>query len=263
MTTGVAAPMRLMRLGDQAGPLARRVVVCCPHAGGNASAFSGWAATLGQHGWSILAPSLPGRLDRLSANGPGTLAELATLVAAAVEQIDGQPEVAVLGHSFGAVVGFEVARKLAARGRPPQHLVLSGALPPHLDSRDRGALSAWDDERLVHHLFGMGGTPADVRGEIELERMLVSAFRLDIALLDGYLYTPSEPLPVPTTVFTGSADLGAPLTDVRRWQDLVVHPLRVNVLPGGHFFPWESPAFLPMLLEELDGNRQSIKEDPC
>ncbi|RII89311.1 thioesterase II family protein, partial [Clavibacter michiganensis] len=86
-------------------------------AGGAATAYRGWAP-FAPRGVEVLAVQYSGRGDRY---GDPVSPDLDTLAAEVAEAVDALPErlpVVLFGHSMGALVAYETARVLAARGRP-------------------------------------------------------------------------------------------------------------------------------------------------
>src|SRR5262245_23414340 len=101
---------------------------CLPYAGGSAHRL---AATLGPHlaGAGTVALELPGRGARWREN-PYADWEAATddLLPRLAGELDGTGY-GLLGHSFGALLGYELAQRMAAAGAPPSFLAVSGRTP--------------------------------------------------------------------------------------------------------------------------------------
>jgi hypothetical protein len=87
-------------------------LVCFPHAGGPAPFYLPMAAALSP-GVDVAAIQYPGRQER-RAERP--IADLMVLADRSCDVLRGQPEMPMtfFGHSMGALVGFEVARRLEA-----------------------------------------------------------------------------------------------------------------------------------------------------
>src|SRR5687768_11036475 len=91
-------------------PAARLRLFCIAHAGGGASVFRGWANAL--PGFAEVCPvQLPGREQRISERPFDRAEPLAEALADAVLRRADLP-FAVFGHSNGALIGFELARRL-------------------------------------------------------------------------------------------------------------------------------------------------------
>ena len=103
-----------------------------PHAGGNHTAFQDWPAGLPDD-VEVVSYALPGRGRRRAEAPYERLTDLVDDLAAMVKQYDDGAPFAFFGHSFGALVAYEVTRKLAdLRGRCPGLLAVSAHRAPHL-----------------------------------------------------------------------------------------------------------------------------------
>src|SRR3954471_165510 len=100
----------------RARPDAAVRLVCFPHAGGTASFFRQWSELVPE-AVEVVALQYPGREDRLAEPLVPTMDELADQLAEDVASLAG-PTV-LFGHSLGASVAYEVARRLAVT-RPSQ-----------------------------------------------------------------------------------------------------------------------------------------------
>ncbi|WP_238846327.1 thioesterase II family protein [Nocardia terpenica] len=92
-------------------------LVCFPHAGGAASYFTPVARALAPD-VDVLAVQYPGRQDRRSEPGIDDIGVLADRVHDIIRTWPSRP-LTLFGHSMGAVVAFEVARRL--RRDNPHH----------------------------------------------------------------------------------------------------------------------------------------------
>src|SRR5262245_29976727 len=100
---------------------------CFPFAGGTAAVFHGWRVNP-PAGVAVHAVEYPGHGARWGEPADETVEDLAGRLADELH-----PPYALLGHSFGALVAFQVARRLRDLGAPaPARLVVSAARAPHL-----------------------------------------------------------------------------------------------------------------------------------
>ncbi|CAM9467002.1 unnamed protein product, partial [Hapterophycus canaliculatus] len=96
-------------------PDASARLFCCPWAGGNSLAFERWSIQL--PGVEVVPLLLPGRLTRAEES---PLRDVSDIVTAAVEALYGLHLLKhdipcfVYGHEFGALVAFEICRKVQA-----------------------------------------------------------------------------------------------------------------------------------------------------
>lgn len=99
-------------------------LVCLPHAGGSASFYFPLARALSPK-IEVLAVQYPGRQDRHAEPCVQNIEDMADRIAEALGPWTDRPY-ALFGHSMGAMVGFEVARRMEASGKGPLELFVSG-----------------------------------------------------------------------------------------------------------------------------------------
>lgn len=176
---------------SEPGPAAR--VYCFPHAGGNPRSFLGWQSDLaGVAEIAGLCP--PGRGNRYREPALTDVAELADAVAHEISATADRPFV-LFGHSFGAVLAFEVARRI---GHLPdfRHLVASGCSAPSLLPTRRVVEAARLEGREFTEAVGFfGGLPPEVMADESLQELLLPNLRADFRMVAGYAYRPAAPCP--------------------------------------------------------------------
>jgi len=215
----------------------RRVRVrlfCLPHAGGAASFFRSWSAPPGSH-IEICAIQLPGREERMNEPPFRRMAPLVSALAEALAPVLDAPY-ALLGHSMGAVVGFELGRELRRRGKPlPLHLFACGHRAPHLASHDT-PLHDLPEQRLVDELRRFAGTPEEVLSDPDMMGLILPSLRADFELCETYNHTEEPPLPFPIAAFGGLSDDEVMEDELLAWRDHTASAFRMQLFPGNHFF---------------------------
>ncbi|MGP3948856.1 thioesterase II family protein [Streptomyces sp. 7N604] len=209
-------------------------LVCLPHAGGSASSYFPLSAALAAD-TETLAVQYPGRQDRHSEAPIGSITELADEVYGALEPWTGRP-VALFGHSMGALVAFEVARRMEDRaGVTPGALFVSGRRAP---SRHRPeTVHLKDDAGLLAELRSLSGTDSRLLGDEELLAMIMPAIRADYAALAAYRFpAAARPLRCPVTALVGDADPVTTIDDARAWDEHTGGDFELRIFPGGHFY---------------------------
>jgi surfactin synthase thioesterase subunit len=207
--------------------------VCLPHAGGSASFFHPLSALLAP-GAETVSVQYPGRQDRRGEPPAATVEELADGVAdSLVEQGDGGPTV-LFGHSMGALVAFETARRLERRGRPPAAIVLSGRRAPSRQLPETVHLR--DDAGVLAELRGLSGTDSRLLGDEEVLRLILPSVRADYRALAAYRGDTARPVGSPIVVMVGDADPLTPVEDALAWSAYTTGGFGSEVFPGDHFY---------------------------
>ncbi|WP_316784288.1 thioesterase II family protein [Streptomyces sasae] len=222
-------------------------LVCFPHAGGSAAYWHPLSSVLSP-GIEVSAVQYPGRHDRRREAPADDLCGLADRITEVLGRA-ARPR-ALLGHSMGASLAYEVAVRLAARGLgEPAVLVVSGRRAP---SRLRPAGDRLtDDAALVARMRALGGTESAFLDDEELLGLVLPTLRGDYRALASYAPTQGRPLSCPVLALAGDRDPEASVEDVRAWCRHTSGDFRLNVFTGGHFFLTDHTAALAGLVRTL------------
>ncbi|MER6046939.1 alpha/beta fold hydrolase [Streptomyces sp. NPDC001793] len=213
-------------------PAAGSRLMCFPHAGGSASFYFPVSTAL-SGSVEVLAMQYPGRQDRHGEPPIGSISVMADQLADALRPWTDRP-FAFFGHSMGAVLAFETARRLEKEGISPTMLFLSGRRAPSVFYDE--TVHQRDDEGLIAELKKLSGTDARVLGDEEILRMVLPAIRSDYRAIETYRCEPGAKVACPVTVLTGDDDPRTTIEDARGWQDHTDGPFDLAVYPGGHFY---------------------------
>lgn len=213
-------------------PEASARLVCLPHAGGSATFYNGLARRLAPD-TDVLAVQYPGRLER-RAEPP--MKDLAALADAIVTELTPWTDrtFALFGHSLGAMVAFETARRLEAMGLRPVALFVSGRGAPSRHRREFG--SRLDDATLLQQMHRLGGTDPRVFADEDLMRIALPVMRADYQMVEDYRYVPGPPLRCPVTALNGRTDPRVSPPDVDAWRNHTTALFDSLTFPGGHFY---------------------------
>ncbi|TDC63753.1 thioesterase [Micromonospora sp. KC207] len=247
----MSVPVRTSRwLPYPAAAPVRTLLLCLPHAGAGASAYRAWGA--GLPSWiGVLPVQLPGRETWLGAQPYRRCEELvADLVAEVATALD-RPY-AVLGHSLGALLAYELVRELTARGCPPPgRLFVSGRRAPQLPET-LPPLAEADLDQLADVLYQLGGTPPELLRDRQVLALMAPVLRADFAVNESHRYRSHAPLDVPITAFAATDDARASVADVAAWGARTDAGFRLHTLHGGHFAVLEqAPRVHALIVEEL------------
>ncbi|WP_425578824.1 thioesterase II family protein [Streptomyces lavendulae] len=215
---------------------ARSRLICFPHAGGAAGSYRDWSLDAP---WDVevCGVQYPGHGDRFdepaATDMEGLLDDLVPALGRACSG-DGPAGAVFFGHSMGAAVAFEAARRLAVTGHPPAALVVSGQPAP---SRTRGGgFHRATDGELLADLKRLGGTASEVMANSALLEALLPAIRSDYRLIETYRPLPGGTLGVPVTVLYADDDPEITAEEAAAWGEVTAGPCEVEVFTGGHFY---------------------------
>lgn len=207
---------------------------CFHYAGGSASAYRLWSKDIASN-IDLIAIQLPGRENRF---GETLIDKMEVIVESMYDHFlnfHDKPYI-FFGHSLGALVAFEFAKKLQERGHSGlKHLIVSGSRAPHVPLGRRPIYNLPDLE-LFDEIQKYNGIPQDLLNEKELlmEAML-PIIRADFTISDLYQCDPTVKLLAPITAFGGNEDYTFAFASLLKWRvhtDIFKH-IRFS---GDHFF---------------------------
>jgi len=236
-------------------------IYCFPHAGGSPRAFLDWQAGLADDA-EVVAICRPGREHRATEPAP-TIGEFIDGAAAAISaaaQADNRPFY-LFGHSLGALIGFEVCRKLAATGEvAPHHFVASGCSAPSLLPSERVKnIAKLTGKEFAEAIGFFGGLSADVIADEEMRDLLLPGVIADFHMAVGYRYQPGPPLDTPVTVVVGRDDPHVRQAQIEPWSREFTEPVDQRMVDGGHFYFETSPAAIIEILAEIVRTDQHVE----
>ncbi|WP_051831595.1 thioesterase II family protein [Streptomyces violens] len=210
------------------------------HAAGSHLAFTDWARHVPDD-WEVCLFEAPGRgrtSDRPALRNARDLAEY--FIGETLDLMD-RP-FALFGHSMGALVAYEAAARLAARGLPePCWLGVSACGAPYDELPGEGLggepLHRMPGDRLRAALRAMGGIPPAVLDEDDVWALFEDRVRADFAVVETWEpRTVSADVRVPLSLFGGEDDRVVPVESLLDWADGAEDFLGQHLFPGGHFY---------------------------
>jgi surfactin synthase thioesterase subunit len=184
---------------------------------------------------AVFAVQYPGRQDRLGEPLITDLRELANRIYP--ELAVGAPRLALFGHSMGATVAFETARRLEKDGQQVIRLFVSGRIAP--DATYDGAIHHAPDEEVIAELERLANDPASVamlRSEPSLAELVLPAVRADYQAVETYRFEPGPALRCDISALLGDADPTVTAEQAGEWARHTDGTFDLATFPGRHFY---------------------------
>jgi pyochelin biosynthesis protein PchC len=227
-------------------------LVCFPHAGGSAVFYRGWAAHL-TPSIEVIAVQYPGRMNRLHEPLVDDIDAMADRLAGVLASGVARP-FAFFGHSMGAMIAFETARRLARDHQlRPVRLFVSARKGPARHKPGERHLA--DDETLIGYLHKLGGCDTEVFRQPQLLPLLLPMIRSDFKLGETWAPRPDARVECPITVFIGDEDPEVTIEEAASWEH-ATDQFEMRVFHGHHFYLLDRQA------ELLDGVRRRCGVEP-
>jgi pyochelin biosynthesis protein PchC len=219
------------------------VMLAFPHAGGSARDFAPLAKKMAP-AVDLRGVQYPGRLDRFHEKCAESVEALAHDVASVVAVLcrEGR-EVSLFGHSLGAMVAFEVARRCEHHGAPVRALVVSATVSPARQA-GRPVLGGLDDDSFVAEVQRSGHAGAEILDDPGMRMLILPTLRADYAMADAYRYHGGAPLECPVLAVCGDADPSVDSAEMSHWAERTTGWFDATTTQGGHFYFVEDPSWL-------------------
>ncbi len=218
----------------------RRRIVCFPYAGGGSGIFRTWAAHAPAD-VEILPVRLPGRETRFEEEPYRNWAQVVADVCGAFRPLADLPLV-LFGHSFGAMLAFEVARELVREERDRNvSLVVSACAAPGREARFPAPLNGSSAD-LWAWLGLLAATPAEILADADIRMLLEPTLRADLALAEEWRGRRAVRIPLPITTFRGVSDKLVSRAEMEAWSACTSSTYRSVEFEGDHFFIREFEA---------------------
>jgi surfactin synthase thioesterase subunit len=202
---------------------------CLPFAGGTAGAYRLWHENLPEY-IEVCPVEYPGHGARTSEPLAREHGELVSSLHESMQGLLDLP-VALFGHSMGAGIAFELARRLGDR---VVHLFASASEAPDYVDPDPGYVL--DDARFLERIGAMGGTSSAILEDPELMAHFLLVLRADFRMSETYVAEPGAQVRCPLTTFAGTKDETVAIGEAREWSRFTTGPSEFVLIDGGHFF---------------------------
>lgn len=229
-------------------PQSRMRLFCFPYAGGTAAVFRNWPQYFRSE-IEVCAIQYPGRGSRRAEPLSDDVVDLMNGIYQDLQPFLKKP-FAFFGHSMGALVSYEFARRLQREKQPePFQLFISGCMAPHVRIIDEPTYNLPEPE-LIAELRNLQGTPGEVLDNAELMRLMMPIIRADFKASQTYKYIPGPPLECSLRAFGGIEDEKVSREKVEMWSEHTRGSFRAQMLPGDHFFINTSQSLLTRIIAQ-------------
>ena len=231
---------------------------CFPYGGGGASIYRDWQNHL-PASIEVCPIQLPGREERMKETPANNLT---TVIDELVENLKNEFTMpfAFFGHSFGALLAFELTRRLRHKNMQlPTHLFASAFPDPRKPTQSlnimlqqlankninlfeltAAELAKIDNEKLttIFDVFSKNGITE--YNNLEMNRMLIQVllpiFIGDMNIVRSYHYHEEAPMPLPINVFVGRQDQWVLPEDHQGWAAHTSKGCKFYEFDNGHLF---------------------------
>jgi surfactin synthase thioesterase subunit len=208
---------------------------CFAHAGGRAQAFVEWQEALA--GVTALVAVAPH--ERMG------IEVLCDEVAERIAAQDNGPFL-LFGHSLGALIAFEVGRRLGDR---PAHLIASGCVAPSLHPTARMVeVAGLEGQSLADAVALYGGLRPEILDDPELQEFILPDVRDDFRMVAEYRYRTAAPVPFGISLVNGVDDALVPREDLADWSRECAAEPETHWAEGGHFYFERHPEAVTELI---------------
>lgn len=212
--------------------ITEKVMVCFPFAGGGASSYNSWRKEL-EGAINVCPVQLPGREDRIMEE---PYKDIEKLVYDITEELNGfrDKQLYLFGHSMGAKIAYEVAKKLEGNGRKVKLLIVSGSRVPHIP--EQNPIYNLQDSEFIVALKRFGGMPKKILENRELLKFFLPMLRADFEMDEIYYTKNAVKLKCPILAIGGSLDKEANEDEISAWKQYASSKFEYKMFEGGHFF---------------------------
>lgn len=227
------------------GGLSSFNLLCFHNVGGSAQTFKSWTKDLSNE-IGVCAVQLPGRRERI---GEPFCTNLESILESVLEEMEPllKAPYAIVGYSMGALLGFELMRRIRRAKLPDAKCFFPiGLSAPQLPKTPRN----WhllSDTELVNTLAKVyGAIPDLVLREPDLIKMVLPVLRADLSIAESYRYYHEEKLDIPIFAFAGERDQIVNKSSLAAWGEQTLNTFVSELVPGGHLFidPTNQKQFL-------------------
>lgn len=222
----------------------KRLLVAFPYAGGGASFYYRWQNSF-EDICNVCPVQLPGREERLGEQFYENIEIVAEDVAEILNQLDNP--LILYGHSMGAKIVYEVAKRLEERGKIADLVIVSGCQNP--SESDRELIADLPDADFIGKLVQYNGIAPELAENREILNFFLPTLRADFVLSESYKCDDLHQLKAPIKAMGGFEDSEANEPIIKRWENVNPEDFAFKMFEGSHFFIKENENVIPQMRE--------------
>jgi len=210
-------------------------LLCLPFAGGGASFFKAWQR-IKSSSVDVVGIQLPGRENLIRHPAVTTVdGAVAAVLPAVMTELARPGPVCLFGHSSGAVVAFELGRRLGelAPGRVDR-LFVSGSAAPWAGRPGRA--TGLPDDEFIAAVQDFAGATHPALAEPRLRALLLPPLRADVQMHENYKVPNPTTVDVSITAIRGAGDVLISAAATKDWERATTASFDYIELPGEHMY---------------------------
>lgn len=205
-----------------------------PNAGGTATSMYKWSG--GLRGFIEPVPiELAGRGTRFNDGYYSDLHDAVEDIYKIFKDIVGDDDYALIGHSMGATLIFELYYKILSNNlKLPVHMFFSGSRPPYTRQKNE-IIHILEDDLFINEVKKLGGLSNEFLNNDELKRIFIPVLKEDYKMLESYIYSEKiSKIKCNISVMYGDEDFC--YEELRGWRKLSRSKCFYEEFNGGHFY---------------------------
>lgn len=213
-------------------------LICLHYAGGSASFCADWRGRLGNN-VELISIQLPGRENRFGEKHIVDMNELAGQIHGALGCVLDLPY-AVFGHSMGALIGYELIRRIQKSGQPrPLCFFASGRQAPPFPEEGT-PIGELPDNVFCEEFIKRHATDnlAEILKISDYRDVFLPQIRADMRLIENYQFQAADSK-LDTDIIALDGDIESdmiPREQFDAWGEFTSQDFEQRLFKGGHFF---------------------------
>ncbi|XP_013403201.1 compactin diketide synthase mokB [Lingula anatina] len=217
---------------------------CFPPSGGGLTSFNGWQKYFSKFHTQVYVAQLPGWEGRRLEKPMKNMSEVIGILAREMRPLLKHGKFAFYGHSFGALLSFELAHFLNEQGVLPAHLFMGAWIAPQIPYKETPTFrnkildGNMDNVNFVKEAQQLTFLDGKIINNPMILRQFVPVLRATHEMSKNYEYAPSAKLPCPLKIYGGKNDAFVAREKLTAWEDIRHKDFSfgIKMFNSGHLF---------------------------